>query len=307
MNYDLICILGHTAGGKTKIAANIAYHLNSEIISADSRQVYKYMDVGTGKDLEDYTVMGKSIPYHLIDIVDPGTKYNIFEYSKDFKRVYDDLDTRNIQPIMCGGSGLYIESVLENFQLIKVPANKELRAYLQNKSLSELENILFKKKKLHNKTDSDTKPRAIRAIEIAEYYELNPEKIKKSNKLNTLVFGISYNRELRRDRITKRLQERLNSGLIEEAIKLHEMGLSYEDMEYYGLEYKYLSLFLQNKLSKDEMIDKLNIAIHQFAKRQMTWFRKMERNGREIIWINGELCFNDKVKSILEIIKKASS
>jgi tRNA dimethylallyltransferase len=307
MNYDLICILGHTAGGKTKIAANIAYQLNAQIISADSRQVYKYMDIGTGKDLQDYIVSGKLIPYHLIDIVEPGTKYNIFEYSKDFKKVFDDLNSKNIQSIMCGGSGLYIESILENFQLIKVPTNKQLRDELKNKSIDELEKILSKKKKLHNKSDTDTKARAIRAIEIADYYELNPEKIKKSNKLSCLVFGISYSRELRRERITNRLNQRLNEGLIEEAIKLHEMGLSYEDMEYYGLEYKYLSLYLQDKLSKDEMINKLNSAIHQFAKRQMTWFRKMERNGREIIWINGELSSKEKIDQILEIIKKTSS
>ncbi|HXK82338.1 MAG TPA: tRNA (adenosine(37)-N6)-dimethylallyltransferase MiaA [Bacteroidales bacterium] len=305
MRYDLICILGHTAGGKTSIAANLANILGGEIISADSRQVYKYMDIGTGKDLDEYIVNGNAIPYHLIDIVEPGTKYNIFEYTRDFKSVFDRIDKDKQQVIMCGGSGLYIESVLENFQLLKVPVNNELRNSLQNKTLAELEQILLKKKKLHNKTDTDTKKRAIRAIEIADYYENSSESFSKSTKLNSIVFGISYNRELRRKRITERLYERLNEGLIEEAIKLHDMGLSYEDMEYYGLEYKYLSLFLQNKLTKIEMIEQLNIAIHQFAKRQMTWFRKMERNGREIHWIDGGLSLQEKLSYIQKILQHA--
>jgi len=263
------------------------------------------MDIGTGKDLDEYIVNGNAIPYHLIDIVEPGTKYNIFEYSRDFKSVFDKIDKDKQQVIMCGGSGLYIESVLENFQLLKVPVNNELRNSLQNKTLAELEQILLKKKKLHNKTDTDTKKRAIRAIEIADYYENSSESFSKSTKLNSIVFGISYNRELRRKRITERLYERLNEGLIEEAIKLHDMGLSYEDMEYYGLEYKYLSLFLQNKLTKIEMIEQLNIAIHQFAKRQMTWFRKMERNGREIHWIDGGLSLQEKLSYIQKILQHA--
>ena len=303
--YNLICILGHTAGGKTSIATQLAYQINGEIISADSRQVYKQMDIGTGKDLREYIVNGKQIPYHIIDIVPPGSKYNIYEYSKDFQKAYDIVISRGSTPIMCGGSGLYIESVLKNYNLIKVPPNNTLRKQLEGKSLEELGNILSNYKTLHNTSDTDTIKRAIRAIEISEYYRYNTKKSAESSSLNYFVAGIFYDRDTRRKRITARLEQRLNEGMIEEAQNLHKNGISYQTMEYYGLEYKYMAWYLSGKINRNEMFEKLNTAIHQFAKRQMTWFRKMERNGTKIHWIDGSLSFDEKLATIIDKIKKS--
>ncbi|NLA24580.1 MAG: tRNA (adenosine(37)-N6)-dimethylallyltransferase MiaA [Bacteroidales bacterium] len=285
---NLICILGHTAAGKTSIAAKLALEINGEIISADSRQVYKGMDIGTGKDLEDYTIGNITIPYHIIDICEPGYKYNIFEYSKDFKIAYEKVVRNNTFPILCGGSGLYIETLINNYAMIEVPVNQELRDSLEGKDLEELEKILSQYKKLHNKSDTDTTKRAIRAIEIAKYQHEHGNIEQTKSNLNTLIFGIAYDRDTRRERITARLKQRMENGLIEEAQNLLKQGLSLEDMEYYGLEYKYLSLFLAGKISKTEMFEQLNIAIHQFAKRQMTWFRRMEKRGTNIYWLNPE-------------------
>ncbi len=303
LKYDLIVITGATAGGKTSVAANLAYKLNAEIISADSRQVYRGMDIGTGKDLDEYTINGVKIPVHLIDIVDAGYKYNVYEYCNDFKKVYNDIKNRISFPVLCGGTGLYIEAVLKNYQMVQVPVNEELRKKLENLDLVELEKILVSYKSQHNKSDLDTKKRAIRAIEIAEYYKKNNIPPTSEDSMNYIVFGILYDRETRRKRITERLKNRLENGLIEEAVRLHQNGLSLEDMEYYGLEYKFLSYYLAGKINKEELFSKLNTAIHQFAKRQMTFFRKMEKDGIKIHWIDGNLSLEEKIEIILNTIE----
>ncbi|MEJ5267865.1 MAG: tRNA (adenosine(37)-N6)-dimethylallyltransferase MiaA [Bacteroidales bacterium] len=301
--YDMIVKTGATAGGKTSVAVNLAYKLNAEIISADSRQVYRGMDIGTGKDLDEYTINGVKIPVHLIDIVDAGYKYNVFEYCNDFKKVYNDIKSRGKLPVLCGGTGLYIESVLKNYQMIYVPVNMPLRKKLENLDLIELEKILLNYKPLHNKSDLITKKRAIRAIEIADYYKKNNIPPTLENSINYIVFGILYDRDTRRKRISERLKYRLENGLIEEAIRLHQSGLSLEDMEYYGLEYKFLSYYLAGRINKEELFFKLNTAIHQFAKRQMTFFRKMEKDEIKIHWIDGNLTMKEKVEIILKTIK----
>ncbi|HOY39836.1 MAG: tRNA (adenosine(37)-N6)-dimethylallyltransferase MiaA [Bacteroidales bacterium] len=295
----LVCLLGPTAGGKTKLAAWFCERVGGEIISADSRQVYRGMDIGTGKDISDYYVEGMLIPYHLIDIRNPGEKYNIFEFANDFKRVYKCISDVGKLPVLCGGSGLYIESVIGNYQLLAVPTNDELRKKLQGKTLQELGIILSTYKKLHNHTDTDTIKRAIRAIEIADYEKLHGKVMQSEPEFNNLIFGIAYDRETRRERITARLKERLGQGLLEEGRQLLQNGLSLEDMEYYGLEYKYMALHLSGRLSLDEMAEKLNTAIHQFAKRQMTWFRRMERNGVKIHWIDPNMNFDKKLTYML--------
>lgn len=302
-NYNLIVITGATAGGKTSLAANLAYELNSEIISADSRQIYKKMDIGTGKDLSDYQVNGKIIPYHLIDICEPGYKYNVYEYKKDFFETFKKLTEKNIVPILCGGTGLYIDSVINNYELVKVPVNEKLRLELKNKTIGELEIILKKYKKLHNKSDLDTTKRAIRAIEIAEYYSRYDFVGDNHPEIKPIIFGVFFEREQRRTRITERLKFRLENGLIEEAKAIIDSGVSYQDLEYYGLEYKFLTWYLQGKISYDELFIQLNTAIHQFSKRQMTWFRKMEKDGTKIIWIDGNLNMTEKVKFIKTFLK----
>ncbi|MDD4148882.1 MAG: tRNA (adenosine(37)-N6)-dimethylallyltransferase MiaA [Bacteroidales bacterium] len=298
--YNLIVITGATAGGKTSVASNLAKRINGEIISADSRQVYRGMDIGTGKDLEDYFVNGMQIPNHLIDIVDAGCKYNVYEFQKDFFRVFDDINSRGNNAILCGGTGLYIESVLKNYRLIQVPVNENLREKLKNKSIAELEVILKSFKKMHNRSDLDTTKRAIRAIEISEFYETNNLKEDKVPDINPIIFGIHFDRDQRRARITERLKYRLENGMIDEAKKLIDAGVSHPDMEYYGLEYKFLSWYLTGKITYEELFTKLNIAIHQFAKRQMTWFRKMEKDGTKIHWIDGNLSLEDKVAEIIK-------
>ena len=300
---NFITILGHTAGGKTSVATNLAYKINAEIISADSRQVYKKMDLGTGKDLLDYKIHGKEIPYHLIDIKDAGYKYNVFEYQNDFLKVYTDLKNRNITPILCGGTGMYIEAVLKGYKLIKVPNNPELRNKLAEKTLPELIKILSKYKQQHNKSDTDTKKRAIRAIEIAHYYSNNPKIESDFPKINSLIIGINYDRIIRRKRITERLKQRIDEGMIEEVKSLIDSGINPDDLIYYGLEYKFITQYLIGNLSYDEMYTQLKTAIHQFAKRQMTWYRRMERNGFKINWIDGELKMEAKIDKILKLFK----
>lgn len=303
MNYDLVTILGPTASGKTPLAAALAFRLNAEIISGDSRQVYRRMDLGTGKDLADYVVDGKRIPYHLIDIVEPGYKYNVFEFQRDFLQAYDDIRQRGVLPILCGGTGMYIESVLKGYKLLPVPENPELRASLADKSLDELTTILAGYKKLHNSTDVDTVKRAIRAIEIEEYYRQQPVSAREFPAINSLVIGVDIDRDLRRTKITRRLKQRLDEGMVDEVKALLDAGIPAEDLIYYGLEYKYLTLYAVGQLTYDEMFHQLEIAIHQFAKRQMTWFRGMERRGFNIHWIDASLPMEQKVEGIVGLIK----
>ena len=303
MNYDLVTILGPTASGKTPLAVALAYRLDAEIIRGDSRQVYRCMDLGTGKDLADYVVDGKRIPYHLIDIVEPGYKYNVFEFQRDFLQAYDDIRQRGVLPILCGGTGMYIESVLKGYKLLPVPENPELRASLADKSLDELTTILAGYKKLHNSTDVDTVKRAIRAIEIEEYYRQQPVSAREFPAINSLVIGVDIDRDLRRTKITRRLKQRLDEGMVDEVRALLDAGIPAEDLIYYGLEYKYLTLYAVGQLTYDEMFHQLEIAIHQFAKRQMTWFRGMERRGFNIHWIDASLPMEQKVEEIVGLIK----
>lgn len=293
--YELITILGPTASGKTSFAAALAARLDTEIISADSRQLYRSMDIGTGKDLADYMVAGKQVPYHLIDICDPGYKYNVFEYQHDFFKVYHAIRESGKMPILCGGTGMYIESVLKGYRLLDVPPNPELRDSLKDKALGELETILSSYKTLHNKTDVDSVQRAIRAIEIEEYYKKEAPDSNEYEPLYSLIIGIDIERELRREKISKRLRSRLDEGMIEEVKKILSTGVSPEDLIYYGLEYKYLTLYVLGQLSYEEMVGQLEIAIHQFAKRQMTWFRGMERRGSTIHWIDASLPTEEKI------------
>jgi tRNA dimethylallyltransferase len=299
---DLITVLGPTATGKTQFAVQLTGLIGGEIISADSRQVYRGMDIGTGKDLNDYIVNGKQISYHLIDIVDAGEKYNVFRYQSDFLKVYDNLKSKNILPVLCGGSGMYIEAVLKGYKLINVPVNESLREMLNKYSLQELEQKLKQYGQLHNKTDVDTKKRAIRAIEIAEYYKTHPDIDFSFPEIKSLIFGIKFDRKIVKERITYRLKERLQQGMIDEVEELIKQGVDTDTLEYYGLEYKFIVKFLKKELSYNHMVEKLNVAIHQFSKRQMTWFRKMERQGFKIYWIDGELPEDKKISTAMEII-----
>jgi len=300
--FDLITILGPTASGKTGIAAQLAYDIDSEIISGDSRQIYRKMDIGTGKDLGEYTVKGKTIPYHLIDIADPGYKYNVFEYQQDFLQAYQSVKEKNKLPILCGGTGLYIESVLKGYKLFPVPENQELRNSLANKTLQELTELLKNYKTLHNTTDVDTTKRAIRAIEIEEYYQTHEINNREFPEINSLIIGIDIDREERRKKITHRLKTRLKEGMIEEAKAILDSGVSPEDLIYYGLEYKYLTNYLLGNLTYEQLFSELEIAIHQFAKRQMTWFRGMERKGFRIHWIDASLPMTEKIEKILLLL-----
>ena len=283
--YDLITVLGPTASGKTRFAVQLADRLGAEIISGDSRQVYRRMDIGTGKDLDDYRIGDRSVPYHLIDIVEPGTKYNVFEYQRDFLEAYNDIHRRGRKAVLCGGTGLYIESVLRAYRLSPVPQNPELRERLADKSLEELTALLATYKSLHNTTDVDTAQRAIRAIEIEEYYRQTPLDRRPFPKIESLTLGVDVNREVRRERISQRLRKRLDEGMCGEVERLLAEGIKPEDLIYYGLEYKYVTLYVTGQITFDEMAQQLEIAIHQFAKRQMTWFRGMERRGTPILWI----------------------
>lgn len=304
MAYDIITIIGPTASGKTSLAVALAKDLNTEIISGDSRQVYRRMDLGTGKDLSDYRIDGMNIPYHLIDIAEPGTKYNLFQYQQDFLPVYEQIRLKGKIPILCGGTGLYVESILRGFNLVPVPENADLRVSLSGKTLDELTEILKGYKTLHNTTDVDTVNRAIRAIEIEEYMCQHPVEKRSFPALNALIIGIDVDRDVRRQRISRRLKQRLDEGMIEEVRALLKEGISADDLIYYGLEYKYLTLYVLGRLSYDEMYRQLEIAIHQFAKRQMTWFRGMERRGLKIHWLDEALSVPEKVEQIKVLMSK---
>ena len=317
----MITILGPTASGKTSLAAALAAQIDTldasiwggstkgaEIISADSRQVYRGMDIGTGKDLEDYTVEGKLIPYHLIDICDAGTKYNLFQYQQDFYDAYQDITHRGVLPILCGGTGLYIESVLKGYHLSPVPQNPALRTSLEGKSLEELTDMLVDLKakngsNMHNRTDVDTAQRAIRAIEIETYNLEHPMPERELPAVDSLVIGVSIDRDARRDKITRRLKQRLENGMVEEIKGLLDRGIPAENLLYYGLEYKFITEYVIGKTSYEEMLRGLEIAIHQFAKRQMTWFRGMERRGFTIHWIDALQPMEQKVEQVLELMK----
>lgn len=305
----MITILGPTASGKTSIAAALASRIGGEIISADSRQVYRRMDIGTGKDLADYEVGGKHIPYHLIDIAEPGYKYNLFEYQRDFHTAYDDITSRGRTPVLCGGTGLYIEAVLNGYALSPVPQNQELRDSLSAKSLDELTAMLKALKEqtgsnMHNRSDVDTVQRAIRAIEIETYNLQHPTPEREMPGISSLVIGVDVDRETRRRRISDRLEARMHEGMIDEVKGLLAEGVSAESLMYYGLEYKFVTEYVTGKTTYNDMLSRLEIAIHQFAKRQMTWFRGMERRGIHINWIDASLPMDDKVELIMELNEK---
>ncbi|MFC2129555.1 tRNA (adenosine(37)-N6)-dimethylallyltransferase MiaA, partial [Bacteroidota bacterium] len=283
--YKLLTILGHTAGGKTSLAAHTALMLDGEIISADSRQVYRGMDLGTGKDYGDYTVSGTDLPFHLIDIADAGYEYSVFEFQRDFTRVFHQITDRGKIAVMCGGSGLYIESILRKYRMINVPVNQDLREDLSQKSMDELINILKSYGSIHNTTDTASRKRAIRAIEIEKYQKEHEIIENELPEFNSLVVGLKYERDERRSRITKRLHERLDEGMVDEVRALMDSGIGASKLEYYGLEYKYLSQYVSGIISYDQMVSQLNTAIHRFAKRQMTYFRGMERRGIKIHWL----------------------
>jgi tRNA dimethylallyltransferase len=294
--------LGPTASGKTTLAAALAHELNTEIISADSRQVYRGMTIGTGKDLADYVVNGKQIPYHLIDICEAGEKYNLFQFQHDFHKIFAEIKAGGKRPILCGGTGLYIESVLKGYKLLDVPENPALRESLKGKNRDELGEILKSYKQLHNKTEVDSTQRAIRAIEIEEYYLTQEPDKREYAPVDSLIIGVDIDRDLRREKISRRLKSRLDEGMLEEVKMLMESGISAEDLIYYGLEYKFLTLHLIGKLTRKDMVEQLEIAIHQFAKRQMTWFRGMERRGFTIHWVKAELPLTEKIRFIKTLL-----
>lgn len=298
MQYNLLVVLGATATGKTSLAVNLAKEFNGEIISADSRQIYKGMDLGTGKDIEEYVVDGKLIPYHLIDIAEAGYKYNVFEFQRDFVKAFEDISARKKMPVVCGGTGMYLEAVLKGYKLIAVPKDEAFRLEMEKKEMSELEAILRSYKEVHNTSDLETKKRAIRAIEIERYYAANPEIDMEYPSMKPLLVGIKFDRESRRDRISFRLKQRLKEGMIEEVQGLLKSGVSAENLIYYGLEYKFLTQYVTGQITYDEMFSGLEIAIHQFAKRQMTWFRKMERSGSDIKWLDGYMPLDEKIAQV---------
>ena len=302
-DYELITILGPTASGKTPFATALAAELNTEIISADSRQIYRGMDLGTGKDLADYTINDREIPYHLIDIVEPGYKYNVFEYQRDFLKAYETIKQKGCLPVLCGGTGMYLESVLKGYRLMPVPENPELRTRLADKSLETLTGILQQYKTLHNSTDVDTVKRAIRAIEIEEYYAKHPIAEREFPQLNSLIIGVDIDRDLRREKISRRLRQRLDEGMVDEVKQLLAQGIKAEDLIYYGLEYKFLTLYAIGKLTYEEMFAQLETAIHQFAKRKMTWFRGMERRGFTIHWVDATLPTEEKIAFVKQKLK----
>ena len=311
MKYKMITILGPTASGKTSLAATLAYHLDAEIISADSRQVYQGMDIGTGKDLADYTVASKHIPYHLIDICKAGSKYNVYQYQQDFLEVYNKIRETNKLPILCGGSGLYLEAILKGYHLSTVPPNEELRNQLNEMSHESLIQMLVEiqeqlNTKIHNSTDLGSKQRTIRAIEIGKHMQTEADPKTNFPEIPSVIIGVDIDREERRRKITTRLHQRLEEGMIEEVKQLLNQGIAPEDLIYYGLEYKFVTEHIIGKLSYDEMVQQLEIAIHQFAKRQMTWFRGMERRGIKINWINASLPMEEKIEMIQTLYKEGN-
>lgn len=299
---ELITIIGPTASGKTAFAVALAHALDTEIISADSRQVYRKMDLGTGKDIEEYIYKGEKIPYHLIDIRDAGYKYNVYEFQHDFLNAYSQIREKGKLPVLCGGTGMYVESVLRGYKLLSVPENAELRSRLADKSLAELEEILRSYKVLHNTTDIDTVKRAIREIEIQEFYSRQKPEETSMPRIDSLIIGVDVDREVRRNKISDRLKVRFENGMLEEVQRLLDSGIPAEDLIYYGLEYKYMTLHLTGVLSYEEMYRQLEVAIHQFAKRQMTWFRGMERRGFHIHWIDASLSTDEKIAFVKDLL-----
>ncbi|MFP4471896.1 MAG: tRNA (adenosine(37)-N6)-dimethylallyltransferase MiaA [Bacteroidales bacterium] len=297
----MITILGPTATGKTRLAAAAAAAVDGEVISADSRQVYRGMDIGTGKDYHDYVVEGKTVPHHLVDIADPGYEYNVFEFQKDFLKAFGDIVSRGKMPVLCGGTGMYLEAVLSGYKLVEVPENPQLRERLHQKSMHELTEILKSLREVHNVTDFTDRDRTIRAIEIAEYEKSHPRTKDDFPEINHRIYGIRFERRIIRERITLRLKQRLEEGMIDEVKRLLGLGLKPEQLTFYGLEYRYLTDYVTGKISYEEMFRLLNTAIHQFAKRQMTWFRRMEKKGFKIHWIDGNLPLEQKLESILKL------
>ena len=300
----MITILGPTACGKTALAVSLAAKMGGEIISADSRQVYRGMDIGTGKDLSEYQMDGKQIPYHLIDIEEAGQKYNLFRFQEDFNAAYEDITSRGVQPILCGGTGLYMEAVLKGYALSPVPQDDNLRKKLSTRSLGELKELLIWLKArngsaMHNETDVDTVSRAVRAIEIEFHNLRHPVDTRRVPAVSSLIVGLDVDRDIRRERITARLKARLEEGMVEEVRGLLEKdGITKEDLMYYGLEYKYVTAYVVSEMSYEDMFNQLEIAIHQFAKRQMTWFRGMERRGFNIHWLDASIPMADKLAQI---------
>ena len=304
MSNLLLTVLGPTASGKTAFAANIALMLDGEIISADSRQVYINMDIGTGKDIDDYIINNNKIPYHLIDIIPAGEKYNVYQYQKDCYKILQQIRNRNKIPILCGGTGMYIEAVLKKYNLIKVPENKFFRTQLETKNIDELKKILLSMKKVHNTTDFESKKRIIMAIEIEKYYIDNPNKRINFPEIKPIIIGLKFDRQSQRRRITERLKQRLENGMLQEVENLIDSGISSETLIYYGLEYKFITNYLIGNIDYDEMFSGLNIAIHQFAKRQMTWFRRMEKKGMKIHWFDGYQPMQERLERLKLIIEK---
>ena len=305
--HDIIVITGPTATGKTRLSALVADRLGGEVISADSRQVYRGMDIGTGKDMSDYVIDGRMVPVHMVDVADAGYRYNVYEYQRDFLKVFEELSLRGCLPVVCGGSGMYVDSIVSGYRLIQVPVNSPLRALLEGRSLEELTEILSHYRNLHNQTDVDTVKRAVRAIEIADYYMNHPVDDKPFPVKNPLVTAVFFDRETRRTRISERLRARIDNGMIEEVQHLLASGINPDDLIYYGLEYKYVTLYLMNNIGYEEMCRKLEVEIHRFAKRQMTWFRGMERRGIKINWIDGRLPEEEKVDAIIKLLSPFSS
>ncbi len=296
----LIVITGPTASGKTNLAARVASRIGGEVISADSRQVYRGMDIGTGKDLGEFIQGGKRVPCHLIDIRNPGYEYNVYEFRKDFLKAYNDIVSRGKQVLLCGGTGLYIESAVAGYNMQRVPVDEALRQWLREKSMKEMANILAGLRPLHNTTDVTDRARLERAIEIAEYEKSYKGMSPAMTEFSTVIFGIAYERSILRERITRRLKKRLSEGMTGEVENLIKSGISEDKLLFYGLEYRYLTLYVTGRISYSEMFTKLNTAIHQYAKRQMTWFRRMEKNGFHIEWIDGELDIKEKEKIVLK-------
>jgi len=301
--YDALVVTGPTASGKTALAVAMAKKLGGEIISADSRQVYRGMNLGTGKDYSDYLIDDTWIPCHLIDIAEPGYKYNVFEYQRDFIKVYTSLKARNLFPVVCGGSGMYADSIITGYKMVEVPPDSGLRAELEKKPMEELREILSTYKNLHNTTDLDTKKRVIRAIEIEHFNSYRRQKNNELPKVKSLVVGVLFDRETRRKRISDRLKLRLDAGMVDEVKNLINLGVNPDTLIYYGLEYKFITLFLTGKLSYEPMVRDMETAIHQFAKRQMTWFRGMEKRGTKINWIDGNLPMEEKVETVMGLLR----
>lgn len=301
-HFDLLIVTGPTASGKTSLAVTLADMLKGEIISADSRQVYKLMNLGTGKDYNEYIVNGRQVKSHLIDIAEPGYKYNVFEYQRDFLRAYNDLKSRNVFPVVCGGSGMYLDSIVSGYNMYEVPPDPLLRKALGKKSLQELTEILSTFRALHNITDIDTKKRVIRAIEIEHFNISGKRNQVMFPQIKPLIIGLLFDRNRRREMISLRLKKRLKEGMVNEVKELLDGGMAPEDLIYYGLEYKYITLYVTGKLNYVEMFRQLEIAIHQFSKRQMTWFRGMEKKGITIHWLDGELPFEQKIQTVLEML-----